>query len=54
MHNLYSGQEATVATDCGETEWFFLDKAIRKECIFLLSVQTVHRIYHTERGIRFG
>ena len=33
MHNLCCGQEATVRTEHGETEWFPIGKGVGQECI---------------------
>ena len=33
MRNLYAGQEATVRTGCGTTDWFQIGKGIRQGCI---------------------
>lgn len=30
MHNLYSWQEATVSTECGEMKWFPVGRGVRK------------------------
>lgn len=39
MHNLYSGQEATVKTDYEETEEILIDKSVRKvTSSFLFSI----------------
>ena len=33
LRNLYSGQEATVRTGHGKTDWFQIEKAVRQGCI---------------------
>ena len=33
LRNLYAGQEATVRTGCGTTDWFQIGKAVRQGCI---------------------
>ena len=33
LRNLYSGQEATVRTGHGETDWFQIGKGVRQGCI---------------------
>ena len=33
MRNLYAGQEATVRTGHGTTDWFQIGKAVRQGCI---------------------
>ena len=32
LRNLYSGQEATVRTGCGTTDWFPIGKGVRQGC----------------------
>ena len=33
MRNLYAGQEATVSTGHGTTDWFQIGKGVRQSCI---------------------
>ena len=33
MKNLYEGQEATVCTSHGDTEWFGISKGVQQGCI---------------------
>ena len=33
LRNLYAGQEATVRTGCGTTDWFQIRKGVRQGCI---------------------
>ena len=33
LRNLYSGQEATVGTGHGTTDWFQIEKGVRQGCI---------------------
>ena len=33
LRNLYAGQEATVRTGHGTTDWFLIGKAVRQGCI---------------------
>ena len=33
LRNLYAGQEATVRTGHGKTDWFQIEKAVRQGCI---------------------
>ena len=33
LRNLYAGQEATVRTGCGTTDWFQIEKGVRQGCI---------------------
>ena len=47
MHNLYSGQEATVRIEYGETEWFSIGKADGQVCIlfpYLFNMCAEHSI----------
>ena len=34
LRNLYAGQEATVRTGHGKTDWFQIGKGVRQGCIF--------------------
>ena len=34
LRNLYAGQEATVRTEHGTTDWFQIQKGVRQGCIF--------------------
>ena len=34
LRNLYAGQEATVRTGYGTTDWFQIGKGVRQGCIF--------------------
>ena len=33
LRNLYAGQETTVRTGCGTTDWFQIGKGVRQGCI---------------------
>ena len=35
LRNLYAGQEATVRTGRGTTDWFQIGKGVHQSCIFL-------------------
>ena len=35
LRNLYAGQEATVRTGHGTTDWFQIEKGVHQGCIFL-------------------
>ena len=37
LRNLYAGQEATVETGHGTTDWFQIGKGVRQGCILLLN-----------------
>ena len=34
LKNLYAGQEATVRTRCGTTDWFQIGKGVGQSCIY--------------------
>ena len=36
LRNLYAGQEATVKTGCGTTDWFQIRRGVRQGCILSL------------------
>ena len=38
LRNLYAGQEATVRTGQGTTDWFQIGKGVRQSCIFLPAI----------------
>ena len=38
LKNLYAGQEATVRTGHGTTDWFQIGKGVYQGCIFLLCI----------------
>ena len=38
LRNLYEGQEATVRTGHGTTDWFYIGKGVRPGCILSLSL----------------
>ena len=43
LRNLYAGQEATVRTGHGTTDWFQIGKAVRQGCIFNLYAEYIMR-----------
>ena len=43
LRNLYSGQEATVRTGHGTTDWFQIGKGVRQGCIFNLYAEYIMR-----------
>ena len=43
LRNLYAGQEATVRTGHGTTDWFQIEKGVRQGCIFNLHAEYVMR-----------
>ena len=45
MRNLYAGQEATVRTGHGTTDWFQIGKGVRQGCILLPCLFNLHAEY---------
>ena len=45
LRNLYAGQEATVRTGHGTTDWFHIGKGVPQGCI-LLACLLIHRVHH--------
>ena len=45
MRNLYAGQEATVRTGHGTTDWFQIRKAVRQGCILSPCLFNLHAEY---------
>ena len=59
LSNLYAGQEATVRTGHGTTDWFQIGKGIRQGCIwspclFNLYAEYIMRITGLEAGIKIA
>ena len=62
MRNLYAGQEATVKTGHGTTDWFQIGKGVRQGCIlspclFNLYAEYIRRnagLEETQAGIKFA
>ena len=42
LRNLYAGQEATVRTGHGTTDWFQIGKGVRQGCILLLCLLNLY------------
>ena len=40
LRNLYAGQDATVRTEHGKTEWFQIGKGVHKGCMFIRRSQS--------------
>ena len=47
LRNLYAGQEATVRTGHGKTDWFRIGKGTRQGCILSSSVFNLYAEYIT-------
>ena len=45
MRNLYAGQEATVRTGHGTTDWFQIGKGVRQGCILSPCLLNLHAEY---------
>ena len=45
LRNLYAGQEATVRTGHGTTDWFQIGKGVRQGCILLPCLFNLHAEY---------
>ena len=62
LGNLYAGQEATVRTGCGTTDWFQIEKGIRQgrilsPCLFNFYVEYIMRnagLEETQTGIKIA
>ena len=62
LRNLYAGQEATVRTGHGTTDWFQIEKAVRQGCILSPCSINLHAVYimrnagleETQAGIKIA
>ena len=45
LKNLYAGQEATIRTGHGKTDWFQIRKGVRKGCILSLCLLNLYAEY---------
>jgi len=45
LRNLYAGQEATVRTGHGTTDWFQIGKGVRQGCVLSLCLFNLHAEY---------
>ena len=45
LRNLYAGQEATVRTGHGTTDWFQIEKGVRQGCILLSCLFNLYAEY---------
>ena len=44
LRYLYAGQEATVRTECGTTDWFQIGKGVGQDCILSLCLSYMQKI----------
>ena len=49
LRNMYAGQEATVRTGHGTTDWFQIGKGVRQECILSPCLFNICRVHHKKR-----
>ena len=62
LRNLYAGQEATVRTGHGTTDWFQIQKGVRQGCILSLCLFNLYADYimrnagldEAQAGIKIG
>ena len=57
LRNLYAGQEATVRTGHGTTDWFQIGKGVRQGCIFNLYAEYIMRnagLEEAQAGIKIA
>ena len=45
LRNLYTGQEATVRTRCGTTNWFQIEKEVHQGCVLSPCLFNLHAEY---------
>ena len=46
LRNLYAGQEATVRTGHGTTDWFQIGKGVRQRCILSPCLFNLYGVHH--------
>ena len=58
LRNLYAGQEATIGTEHGTTDWFQIGKGVRQGCIlspaYLTSMQRNAGLEEAQAGIKIA
>ena len=50
LRNLYAGQEATVRTRHGTTDWFQIRKGVREDCILSPCLFNLNAVYFMENA----
>ena len=50
LRYLYAGQEATVRTECGTTDWFQIGKGVGQDCILSLCLFNLYAEYITQNA----
>ena len=51
LRNLYAGQEATVRTGHGTTDWFQIGKGVRQGCILSPCLLNLHAEYIMQNAV---
>ena len=52
LRNLYAGQEATVRTGHGTTDWFQIGKGVRRGCVLSPCLfNSICRVHHANAGL---
>ena len=51
LKNLYAGQEATVRTGHGTTDWFQIGKGVRQGCLLSPCLFNFYAVHHEKRWI---
>ena len=54
LRNLYAGQEATVGTRHGTTDWFKIGKGVRQGCVLSLCIFNLHAQYITQNASHYS
>ena len=51
LRNLYAGQEATIRTGHGTTDWFQIGKGVHQGCILSSCLFNLHKLVHHEHNV---
>ena len=54
LRNLYAGQEATVRTGHGTTDWFEIETGVRQDYILSPCLFNLYAEYETQAGIQIA